>query len=242
MWVNCRCCCFFLRCKIRRASLKAVVVFCSRKPSFCASFDGKCPKTVVLVEGPHFEQLSMENLRNRFFSKKKSRNFGGAPGELRGSSGELRGAPGSSGELRGAPGNSGESSEKVWGIHIFRGERLQDLFDSKIDLTPKLLKILQSCLKIRFDPTFAQFFARLVPRTGFTLNLLDNCSRFVQKLILPRICSNMVHVWFTDKSCCTFAPIFFQSKLPQKQLTVLALQLSHVWLKKSNLTLNLLEI
>ena len=97
-----------------------------------------------------------------FFRKKKSRNFGGAPGgapgELRGapgSSGELRGAPGSSGELRGAPGNSGESSEKVWGIRIFRGERLQDLFDSKIDLTPNLLKILQSCLKIRFGPTFA---------------------------------------------------------------------------------------
>ena len=44
----------------------------------------------------------MENVRNRFFSKKKSRNFGGAPG---GAPGELRGAPGSSGEL---PGSSGE--------------------------------------------------------------------------------------------------------------------------------------
>ena len=108
-----------------------------RKPSFCASFDGKCPKAVVLVKGPHFEQFSMENVRNRFFfSKKKNR----------GTSGELRG--GAPGELRGAPGSSGESSEKVWGIHVFRGERWQDRFDSKIDLAPNLLKNLQSCFKI----------------------------------------------------------------------------------------------
>ena len=73
----------------------------------------------------------MENVRNRFFFEKKIAEFrgssGGSSGGAPGSSGELRGAPGSSGELRGAPGNSGESSEKVWGIRIFRGERLQDL-------------------------------------------------------------------------------------------------------------------
>ena len=77
-----------------------------------------------------------------FFSTRKSRNFEGAPGELRGAPGEV-------------PGSSGESSEKVWGIHTFQGERPQDLFDSKINLTPNLLNILQSCLKIRFDLTFA---------------------------------------------------------------------------------------
>ena len=76
-----------------------------RKPSFCTSFDGKCPKAAVLVEGPHFEQLSMDNVRNRFFSKIE---------ELRGSSGgSSGGAPGSSGELRGAPGSSGELREKL---------------------------------------------------------------------------------------------------------------------------------
>ena len=48
----------FLWCKFRRASLKAVVV----AERFCASFDGKCPKAVVLVEGPRFEQRSMESV------------------------------------------------------------------------------------------------------------------------------------------------------------------------------------
>ena len=40
----------------------------------------------------------MENVRNQFFSKKKSRNFGGAPG---GAPGELRGAPGSNSRFSG---------------------------------------------------------------------------------------------------------------------------------------------
>ena len=56
----------------------------------------------------------MENVRNRFFFEKKNRGISGElRGELRGSSGELRGAPGSSGELRGAPGSSGELRGKL---------------------------------------------------------------------------------------------------------------------------------
>ena len=64
-----------------------------RKLSLCASFDGKCPIAVVLVEGPHFEQLSMENVRNRFFSKKNRGTSGELRGKLQGSSGELRRTP-----------------------------------------------------------------------------------------------------------------------------------------------------
>ena len=104
VWVNCRCCCFFA---VQIQENKSESGCSGRKPSFCASFDGKCLEAVVLVEGPHFEQLSMENVRNRFFFEKKIEEIRGSSG---GSSG---GAPGSSGELRGAPGSSGELRGKL---------------------------------------------------------------------------------------------------------------------------------
>ena len=143
-----------------------------RKPSFCASFDGKCLEAVVLVEGPHFEQLSMENVRNRFFFEKKSRKFGGAPG---GAPGELRGAPGSSGELRGAPGSSGElrgtpgKTPKKCGEFTFFGGNGGRIFLTQKSIWPQI------CSK----------FCNLVSKSDLTLHLLKFLRGWFQELVLP---------------------------------------------------------